>query len=117
MEGFKQILGSAINFLQNRLRQKNRTPDEDRDAVNNPTKWRDLARNVLGTFGDRLERVSGGDSNGYGSVKSEGGDSDDGESEGGADAGEGSEDAEMERFGLGKLAGKLFKLLSSNRSG
>ena len=65
IEKFKAFLGKALKLLQHKLRSRSRMPEEDREAVNRPTKWKDLARNLLGIVGDRLDesdttRRSGG---------------------------------------------------------
>lgn len=99
MEGLRGILGSAINFLRGRLRRRNETP-EQRAGGNIPRRWSGLARNVLDTIDYRLQRGRGG-----------------GQSNGGVAAGRGSEDAEMERFGLGKLAKLIFRLFKKAKGG
>ena len=52
---FKAFLGKALKVLKHKLRPRSRTLEEDGQAVNNPTKWKDLGRNLLGTIGDRLD--------------------------------------------------------------
>ena len=52
---FRSILGKGLRVLKHKLRSRSRTSEEDRRAVNNPTSLKDLARNVLGTVGDKLD--------------------------------------------------------------
>ena len=48
-------MGKALEVLKRKLRPRSRTLEEDGQAVNNPTKWKDLGRNLLRTIGDRLD--------------------------------------------------------------
>ena len=59
IEGFRSFLSNALKLADRKLKPSSRTPEEDRDAVNNPTKWTDLGRNLLRVLQDKVERGEG----------------------------------------------------------
>ena len=60
IEGFRSFLSNALKLADRKLKPSSRTPEEDRDAVNNPTKWTDLGRNLLRVLQDKVERGTDG---------------------------------------------------------
>jgi len=52
---FKSFLGKALRLLKGKLKPRSRSVEDDEQAVNRPTKWKDLGRNFLGVIGDRLD--------------------------------------------------------------
>jgi len=55
IELFKSILGKFLRVLNHKLKPRTRTLEEDRQAVNRPTKWKDLGRNILQKFAGRMD--------------------------------------------------------------
>ncbi len=51
----RSFLGKALRVVNRKLKSRKRSPTEDRDAVNNPTGWKDLGRNLIGMVGDKLD--------------------------------------------------------------
>ena len=56
IEVFRSILKKTLDFVDQKLRPSTRTGNEDKKAVNNPTQWVDLGRNILRTLRDRLDQ-------------------------------------------------------------
>ncbi len=60
IEGFRNFLSKALEVLDRKLKPSSRTPQEDEDAVSNPTKWTDLGRNLLRVLREKVDKSNGG---------------------------------------------------------
>ncbi len=60
IEGFRNFLSKALEVLDRKLKPSSRTPQEDEDAVSNPTKWTDLGRNLLRVLREKVDKNNGG---------------------------------------------------------